>query len=138
MNTTLRVELTEDTYDHLCEAAAVAAQPVELYVSRLLRQQEQLTRGLPPNTRFLLLYGSIIEKLEAILGGGSILNTADLLKKVERLAGISFLHIRLPFTPGQLEQLAEKAARNSLTVEQLAERTAPRMYEQFFDLVARS
>ena len=36
------------------------------------------------------------------------------------------------------EALAEKAQRNGLTVDQLIERTAPRIYEHFFDLVART
>ena len=85
-----------------------------------------------------MLHGEDLDTLETILGGGSILNAADLLKKVQRLAGISFLHLRLPFTPNQLELLTEKAARNSLTVEELVNRTAPRIYEQFFDLIERS
>ena len=70
--------------------------------------------------------------------GAAPMPEADLLLKVERLAGVSFLHCRLPFTPNQLEALAEKASRNSLSVEQLIERTAPRIYEHFYDLVERA
>lgn len=91
---------------------------------------------LPPG-RNVVISGEALDRMATILGGGSVANEADLLKKIERLAGISFLHIRLPFTPNQLELLADKAARNSLTVDQLVERTAPRIYEQFFDLMSR-
>lgn len=130
----LRLTVDEDTLQTLQSCADAIRQPLETLAAARLKASLQL---LPPSGRVVVVHGDILQRLEEILGGGSILNQADLAKKVERLAGVSFLHCRLPFTPNQLEALAEKAARNSLTVQQLVERTAPRIYEHFFDLVAR-
>jgi hypothetical protein len=90
------------------------------------------TRGLPTGARTLLLGPTELEALEARLGGGSVLNGQDLVQKVERLAGISYGHISLPFTPGMLEEVVRRADRLSLTPEQLIERTAMKIYELFF------
>ena len=132
--TRLTVLVNDDTLLALQTQADALRRPLEEAAGMLLRKAAPV---LPVLGRTLIVDGPALETLERILGLGSLLNQADLVKKVERLAGISFLHVRLPFTPNQLEALTEKAARNSLTVDQLVERTAPRIYEQFFDLVAR-
>lgn len=133
--TVLRIQIDEDSLALLQQIADFHRKDLELTAAQHLRSA---AHHLPASGRFLVVHGDQLDQLERILGGGSLLNQADLLKKVQRLAGISFLHIRLPFTPNQLEALKEKASRNSLTVEQLVERTAPRIYEQFFDLVGRT
>ena len=128
--------LEPNTFRQLQQRAMDANLPLEAETSRLLAEA---ARTLPAKgQRYVVLTGEQLATLETILGGGSVLHAADLLKKVERLAGVSFRHVRLPFTPNQLELLEEKASRQSLTVQQLVERTAPRIYEQFFDLIARS
>ena len=132
--TVLRIQVDEDTLHKLQQLADHQRKDLEVVAANLAKAA---SNHLPPAGRYLVVSGDTLNTLETILGGGSLMNQADLQKKVSRLAGISFLHIRLPFTPNQLEALAEKAARNSLTVDQLVERTAPRIYEQFFDLVAR-
>lgn len=131
----LTVPLVDALQDQIELRAHAVGKPAEMIVAQLL--QAALTL-LPEAGRVVVLSGKPLETLEQILGGGSILNAPDLQKKVERLAGVSFQHVRLPFTPNQLELLAEKAQRNGLSVQQLVERTAPRIYEQFFDLIARS
>lgn len=130
----LRVVVDEDTLAKLQALADETRKDLEVVAQLKLKAGVSLL----PAGRVVVVGGEILEALESILGGGSLVNAADLRKKVARLAGISFLHLRLPFTPNQLEALKEKADRQGLTVEQLAERTAPRMYEQFFDLVERS
>lgn len=134
MATILRIQVDEETLHLLQRRADDSRKDLELTTGRLVQSAARL---LPLQGRMVGLSGAHLERLEAILGGGSVLNPDDLVQKVERLAGISFLHQRLPFTPNQLELLAEKAARNGLSVEQLVDRTAPRIYEQFFDLVQR-
>jgi hypothetical protein len=69
---------------------------------------------LPPAGRCVVVSGEPLDQLEAICGGGSLFHGPDLLHKVSRLAGISFQHVRLPFTPNQLEALAAKAASQGL------------------------
>ena len=134
-STSLRVRVTDDIFHRLQQRAEDSHQPLEQVLDRLVAQAVKL---MPERGRVVVVTGSTLTALEQILGGGSVLHEADLLLKVERLAGVSFLHCRLPFTPNQLEALAEKASRNSLSVEQLIERTAPRIYEHFFDLVERA
>ncbi len=131
---TLRVLVDEDTLAKLQTIADDTRKDLEVVAQVKLKAGVSL---LPPG-RVVVVGGDLLEELEAILGGGSLLNGPDLLKKVRRLAGISFLHVRLPFTPNQMEALEDKAARQGFSVEQLVNRTAPRIYEQFFDLVERS
>lgn len=135
MDTLLRLHVSDDTTTALITRADALRRPLELVAQQLLSWAAKV---LPAQGRAVVLTGAELETLEAVLGGGSALNAGDLVQKVERLAGVSFLHARLPFTPNQLEALTEKAARNGLTVQQLVDRTAPRIYEQFFDLIERS
>lgn len=138
MAQTLRVSVSEDLYAALSLRADQLQRPLDVVASAWVQDQARLMRDIPVGTPALVIGGGILEQLAGILGGGSILHAPDLLEKVERLAGISFHHLRLPFTPGQLEMLAEKAARQGLSVEELIRRTAPRVHEQFFDLLARA
>jgi hypothetical protein len=133
MTTILRVQVDEELLGKLQKESDDVRRSLEDLAAIRLKASMKL----PLRERAVVAAGSELEQLETILGGGSLLNGPDLLKKVSRLAGISFLHCRLPFTPNQLEALQEKASRQGLTVDQLVERTAPRIYEQFFDLVAR-
>jgi plasmid stability protein len=125
------LQLDDDLYTRLRTRAIEAGRTPEAQMALLLKIGVDLC-GLD---RTVVLDSAALATLEPILGGGSVLNTQDLVKKVERLAGVSFRHVRLPFTPNQLEQLQEKAARAGLTVDQLVERTANKMYEAFFGLV---
>jgi hypothetical protein len=135
---TVTLNLPSPLLTLLEDRATLTGKSTEVVAAQLLQFIVQELRDLPPGTRLLSLSGPTIEALEQILGGGSLLNAADLQKKVERLAGISFLHCRLPFTPNQLEQLGERAARQGMTVEQLVNRTAPRIYEHFFNMLERT
>lgn len=103
---------------------------IQLVAAQALKRGAELPEG-----RVVLLSGEPLERVEKVFQGGSVLNGADLAQKVERQAGISMLHVRLPFTPGQLEDLQERAVRQGLTVEQLVERAAGRIYEQFFNMI---
>lgn len=135
MATILRIAVDDDTIALLQGESDRTRRSIEELAQIRLKAA---TAKLPLQERSVVVSGRELEGLEGILGSGSVLHGPDLLKKVQRLAGISFLHVRLPFTPGQLEALAAKADRQGLSVEQLVERTAPRIYEQFFDLVART
>lgn len=130
------IDVDQETYNLLERVADRSRVAIDVAAAAVLKKGVQV---LPVGReRMLVLSGPQLEAVESMLGGGSLLNGADAVKKVERLAGISFLHVRLPFTPSQLEQIADKAARNNQTVEELVERLAPRVYAQFFDLMGRS
>ena len=98
----------------------------------------QATRYLPTNQPVIVLAGPLLEQVTATLGGLPLRHAQDLAERVDQLAGISFGHLRLPFSPNHLQALQEKADRQGKTVEQLLEEAAPRVYEQFFDLFSRA
>lgn len=132
MATTLRVSVADFSMDKLHEVARAHERDLETAASQVLATG---LSALPLQGRFAVIHQAELQALEDILGGGSILNGQDLLKKVQRLAGISYHHIRLNFTPGQLEDLEWKAKRQGKTVEQLVEQMAPRIADQFFGLI---
>lgn len=132
MATTLRVALADFSMDKLHEIAKEQERDLETAASQVLATG---LSALPAHGRFAVISGTELQALEDILGGGSVLNGQDLLSKVKRLAGISYGHIRLGFTPGQLEDLEFKAKRQGKTVEQLVEQMAPRIADQFFGLI---
>jgi hypothetical protein len=134
----ITLDIQPELLARLEDRATLTGKTPEQVAAQFVQFAEQELRSLPPGTRLLVVPGPILSHLESILGGGSLLHAPDLLKKVERLAGISFLHVRLPFTPNQLEQLGERADRQGLSVQQLVDRTAPRIYEHFFNLLERS
>lgn len=134
----ITLDIAPELLSRLEDRGTLTGRTPEVAAARLLEFTEQELRNYPPGTRVLTIPGPTIEALETVLGGGSLLNHADLQKKVERLAGISFLHVRLPFTPNQLEELQSRAERQGLTVQQLVDRTAPRIYEHFFNMMERT
>jgi hypothetical protein len=130
--TTLRVQVNETTLDQLTTTAAAVGRDPEFVAANTLAAG---LAALPPSGRFLVLAGDDLQALEDLLAGGTLTNSQDLRAKVERLAGISFQHIRLLFTPGQLEEMQRRAERQGMTVETLVSRTVPRIHEQFFNLL---
>jgi hypothetical protein len=130
--TAVRVPVDDPTMDRLGQIAATQHRDLEIVASTLLTQAAAL---FPPTGRCVVLGPDALESLEILLQGGSIHNAQDLVQKTERLAGISFEHLRIQFTPGQLEQMQERAERQGLTVEQLVSRAVPRILEQFFNLL---
>lgn len=131
MSMTLRVSVTDGTLDRLTQRSGAQRDP-EYVASQLLSDAAEC---LPAAGRYVVVAGPELEALERILGGGSVTHGTDLRVKVERLAGISFQHIRLQFSPGQLEELARRAERQGRTVEQIVEMMVPRIHEQFFNLI---
>lgn len=125
---TLTLQVDAESYQKFHDRAVARKVPVETVIQQHLRA----TMHVPVGTKYLIMEQDDLVALEGILGGGSLLNSGDLRRKVERLAGISFHHVRLPFTPNQLEELAHRAERLSLTSEQLIERIGQKLYEQFF------
>jgi hypothetical protein len=132
MATLLRVALPAPFMDRLHRAAQTLDRDLETAAAMVLANG---LASLPLQGRYAVLDQPTLQALEDLLGGGSVFNGADLLEKVKRLAGISYHHVRLQFTPGQLEDLQEKARRQGKSVEQLVEQMAPRIHEQFFGLI---
>lgn len=125
----LRVTIVQASVEKLHDLAALRGHDLELTASQVLMAGLD---SLPTHGRAVVIDQATLQGLEAILGGGSILHQQDLTQKVHRLAGISFGHVRLDFTPGQLEEIDSRASRLSMTGEELIRRTARKMEELFF------
>lgn len=91
----------------------------------------QLTRfaHCPPGERACAV--NLVE-VEKLIGNLPIRDGHDLLKRIGDLAAIHFHGIRLDFTPGQLEELQRRAAREEKSVEALAQEIVEQLNRQFF------
>lgn len=127
--TSIYVAVTQDGLSTLERRAVAQRRTAEVVAATLLRDA---LHDLPATGRHVVLDHATLDALAEILGGGDVLNGPDLVAKIERLAGITFHNIRLEFTPGQLEELARRAERLSLTPEELTRRTIERMEQLFF------
>ncbi len=131
MTTTLRVAVHPDTVSALEARGEQQHCDAEIAAGKILRDA---TGQWPLGGRAIVLTDQTLVALEGILGGGSVLHERDLLQKVQRLAGISFGHIRLDLTPGQLERLDARAQREGRTARDVIAQAAPRILDAVFGL----
>lgn len=84
------------------------------------------------DTRVLLLFHVDLQRLEKMLGLGSLQTSEQLVERTERLAKIDIGGIEIPWTATQLEELKIRAAKNNLTPEELAKNIVRDMATVFF------
>lgn len=70
--------------------------------------------------------------LERTLGVGSCRSLAALQTRVDQLARLEIGGIRVDFTPGQLDELAHRAAKRGLTVEEEVRRVVEKLSGDLF------
>lgn len=70
--------------------------------------------------------------LEDLVGIGTTRSAPDLLKAVERLGSIRIGDIRLPFTPGQLNEIQHRAQKRGRTVEAEMQAVVDRLQDELF------
>lgn len=104
-----------------------------LSASEVMAAQLDRFKDVDPIDRIVIVDTKRRGALEEILGGGSLMNAEDLVVKVKRLAKIEIGGIAVQFTPGQLEELKNRAARNRLSVQELTQRTVRGLSENFFN-----
>ena len=130
------IQMTDDVYDAYTSAAEGMAglgkplTPEEIMVDRLTR-----FKGVSPSDRVVVVEPPIRGRLEMILGGGSLKDSEDLLKKVEALADIQIGGIRIEFSPGELKQMAHWSRRQGKTVEFILGDIVSRIKLGIFDRV---
>lgn len=118
--------------DDVADAYIAYAEATGLSVDALVSVQLGRFRHLPPSQRAVVLGPAELDALEAQLGGGQIQTGLDLMKKIARLAAITFHNVRLDFTPNQLEELKYRADRQGKPVAELAKDIIRQLTEQFF------
>lgn len=81
----------------------------------------QLTRfaKLEPGKRAIILGPKHIEALETMTGRLPLRDAADLQKRVDDLAAVTFSHIRLDFSASQLAEIAHRAERQGRPAAQI-------------------
>lgn len=115
-----------DPYQALADQAGVS---LEQIVSQHLERFAEVA----PTDRHFVLSGELLDRVEACTGRLPARSARELVAKVENVAaGISFGHIRLDFSPGQLRELEYRAARQGRSVKALVEETIRSMEGLFF------
>lgn len=71
-------------------------------------------------------------RIEETTGIGTTRSAAELEKAIARLAAIQIGTIQIKFTPGQLEEIAHRAAKRGYTVEQELNRIVERIKDEIF------
>jgi hypothetical protein len=72
------------------------------------------------------------ELLEETLGVGSCRSPVELIAAVQRLASIRIGDVRIPFTPGQLEELQHRAKKRGQSIEQAVKAVVDRIRDELF------
>jgi hypothetical protein len=80
----------------------------------------------------LLLSRAECNAIEETTGIGTTRTGGELQKAVERLASMKIGDIRIPFTPGQLSELAHRAQKRGRTVEAEMKAAVARIEEEIF------
>lgn len=102
------------------------AMPIDLLATARFEQlYEPIHTGL-------LLPDPMQARLERTLGIGSTRNAEEICLAVERLADIRIGAVRVDFTPGQLEELARKAAKNGISIAEEVQRVVDHLSSEVF------
>lgn len=80
----------------------------------------------------LTLSPSDREALELTTGIGTTRSAATLLAAVQRLARIRIGDVTIPFTPGQLEEIAYRAGKRGITVQRATQDVIDRIKDELF------
>lgn len=80
----------------------------------------------------LLLPRPLCTLLEETTGVGTTRNPEELTHAIERLARISIGDVKIPFTPGQIEEIAHRAQKRGLSVQQEIQRIVDRIKDEIF------
>lgn len=123
----MRVTIPDDLADAI-QAKLSKAQNLDGEVTRLLAA----CSSVPAGGLVIVLGPDRINELAKILGRPSLQSYGDLLTTVERLAALSFGHIRFDFSPGQLSEIEHRATREGMTVEEYASRIIRSLTSSFF------
>jgi hypothetical protein len=79
-----------------------------------------------------MLSTAICTRLEETLGIGATRNVDSLVDAVERLARISVGEIHVDFTPGQLDEIKQRATKRGQTIQQALQAVVDRIREEIF------
>jgi hypothetical protein len=111
----MRVTIPDDIVDPYQAYANRQGRPVDDVVAAQLKR----FKALEPGKKAIVLQADALTAVEASIGGLPLKDGADLLTRVEALAGLSFAHIKIDLSPAQKAELQHRAERQGRTVESL-------------------
>lgn len=128
MKLTLQIpdELYECYASHLEKALAGKAT-----IEDVLAHQLEKFKDVSPSDRVVVVLPPDRSRLEALLGGGSLVTSRDLAEKVQRLADIQIGEVRVDFSPGELQNIRTYATKNRKPIQQAISDVVHGMKEQF-------
>lgn len=132
------VQLDHDQTVSLSDGRSLRASAGDWLISRgkavidVVGDTALATRYTIQATGTLTLPAEICSRIEQTAGLGSTRSPADLAAAIERLAKIEIGTVQLPFTPGQLEEIAVRAKKRGQTVQQALQATIDRIKEDLF------
>jgi hypothetical protein len=124
----MRITLSDDLVDRFQPYADRQGVPVETVIAAALTA----VADVEPGVRSITFSGDLLEEVEAMVGRLPCRTATELAGKIKNVAGISFHHVRLDFSPGQLKELAHQAERQGQPVKVLADRIIQGILTQFF------
>jgi len=129
----LNLRVDDETYQHYAdEAEATGSQPILVIEDRLKR-----ALVLTPNSRYIILADGTRDRMEQILGGGSLKSAEDLLTRVQRLGHVKFGEHTIEITPGQMEEIIYRAAKMGRSVDDLIKEAYGIFARDFFTLIGQ-
>lgn len=122
----MRIEISDDLADEL-----QAEQP-KLPLAKILTDKLKLTKGLKSSDRLLILSGKSLRAVEELCGLGSTVTPEALVTSLQRKLTATWGGAHIPFSPAELTELAERAARNRRTLDQEIQEQIHIFYELLF------
>lgn len=128
------IQIPDDLYDLFSEQAekmgalGKSLSPEEIMGDRLTRFKD-----VEPGDRVIVIDSKTRARLEQILGFGSLLDAADLLKKVQGLSDVQIGEIRLDFSSAQAARLKRWADRSGTPLPQLLKDTVAKLALGIFE-----
>lgn len=129
----MKVSIPDDLIDALeaanpnmrvVSATGVASQAFQTVLKAVI--------SIPLNKPYLILTSETLDRLQQVLGLGSIKDAESLVKAAEHLASLKIGDIALDFTVGEWAELKRRAEYNQRSVHTEAELVVRSMHEQFF------
>jgi hypothetical protein len=100
-------------------------------VAGLLNEARQQLRA-PAGVPGLHLTPLQVAVLETALGVSVPLTPATLVARVEAVTAVSIGDVRIPFTPGQLQELSHRAQKRGRTLDQEIRAVVARISDELF------
>jgi hypothetical protein len=114
-------------------STSTSARAPSLILAEIHERLDELRRlGAATSAPGLHLTLAECQRLEDRTGLGSTRSAEALIAAVERLASLSIGEVRLPFTPGQLEELVWRAQKRGRTLESEVQAVVNRIRDELF------